>query len=93
MTRDVRRVLLREPALVLLALLKENARISKLPKLTGLSTHAVYNAVNRLLKLGLVEERREESPRIREIYLTEKGREVALKIAELVEVLYVAVGM
>jgi len=89
LVRDIRRVVLKAPALVLLALLKGNVRISKLPELTGLSTHAVYNAVNKLLKLGLIEERKEHSPRTREIYLTEKGKIVALKIAELVEVLRV----
>ena len=62
---------------VLLALKAEALPIMSLPKTSGMSGSAVYNAVRVLLERRLVSEERETKlPRRRFIKLTESGRRV-----------------
>ena len=63
---------------VLLALREKALPIMSLPKISGMSGSAVYNAVRALLEKGLVSEERETKlPRRRFIKLTESGRKMA----------------
>jgi DNA-binding MarR family transcriptional regulator len=63
---------------VLLALRDRPLPIMSLPKSSGMSGSAVYNAVRELLKKELVSEEREKGlPRRRFIRLTESGRKLA----------------
>jgi DNA-binding MarR family transcriptional regulator len=62
---------------VILALREKPLPIMSLPKSSGMSGSAVYNAVRELLKKGLVSEEREKDlPRRRFIRLTDGGRRV-----------------
>lgn len=63
---------------VILALRDKALPIMSLPKISGMSGSAVYNAVRALLEKGLVTEERETKlPRRRFIKLTEGGRKMA----------------
>lgn len=63
---------------VLLALRREPVPIMSLPKISGMSGSAVYNAIGTLLEKRLVSEEREKNlPRRRFIKLTESGRRTA----------------
>ena len=73
----------------LLALLREGPLpLTSLASRVDCSISTLYNAVGKLLKAGLVAEEREEAfPRRRVFKLTEKGRAVAEKLAEVEEIL------
>ena len=69
---------------VLLALRDRALPIMSLPKISGMSGSAVYNAVRALLERGLVSEERETKlPRRRFIKLTENGRKIASLLDEI----------
>ncbi|MCD6510198.1 MAG: helix-turn-helix transcriptional regulator [Thermoprotei archaeon] len=74
---------------VLLALLDQGElTISELKERCGLSLTGMYSALNKLIKAGLLEEVRESNfPFRRLVRLTKKGREAALLLRRLDEIL------
>ncbi len=73
---------------ILLVLYNRELSITEILKYTGITQHTIYTAINRLRKLGLIEERREHIfPRRRIIKLTEKGYLIAHYVSRINTVL------
>ncbi|MBB5255292.1 winged helix DNA-binding protein [Sulfurisphaera ohwakuensis] len=86
--KEKRNVLTEIQQRVILAMEDEYMPVSKIIDLSGANSTAVLRAVDKLIKIGILEEKREETfPRRRLIRLTNKGRIIREKLREIYDLI------
>lgn len=86
--KEKRNVLTEIQQRVILALEDEYIPVSKVIDLSKANSTAVLRAIDELIKMGILEEKREETfPRRRLIRLTNKGRIIRDKLREIYELI------
>jgi len=79
----LKRLILTEADLIILALSSGGRKISELRPITGLSLSSVYNNVRKLLEAEIISEHKSGNPPTRVLRLTEKGKIISEKLIEL----------
>lgn len=83
----LKRLILTEADLIILALSTGGKKISELRPITGLSLSSIYNNVRKLLETKLIFEEKSGNPPIRMLRLTERGKQLSEKLIEIEKVL------
>ncbi len=79
----LKRLILTEADLIIIALSSGGKKISELRPITGLSLSSIYNNVRKLLEAKLIYEEKKGNPPIRMLRLTEKGKKLSEKLIDL----------
>ena len=86
--KEKRNVLTEVQQRVILAMEDEYMPVSKVIELSGANSTAVLRAVDELIRIGILEEKREDTfPRRRLVRLTDKGKIIRGKLREIYELI------